>query len=86
MPRIVLPLGPITSPILSGLICMVMMRGAYWRHLGARARQRLVHLAEDVEPAFLRLLERLLHDLEIEALDLDVHLDRGDARARCRPP
>ena len=30
IPRIVLPLGPITSPILSGLICMVKMRGAYW--------------------------------------------------------
>ena len=30
MPRIVLPLGPMTSPILSGLICIVKMRGAYF--------------------------------------------------------
>src|SRR5712692_6297686 len=29
MPRMVLPLGPIRSPILSGRIWMVMMRGAY---------------------------------------------------------
>jgi hypothetical protein len=29
MPRMVLPLGPMTSPILSGLICMVKIRGAY---------------------------------------------------------
>ena len=30
MPRIVLPFGPIRSPIFSGLICIVTMRGAYW--------------------------------------------------------
>ena len=30
IPRMVLPLGPMTSPILSGLICIVKIRGAYW--------------------------------------------------------
>ena len=52
------------------------------RQVVALRRQRLVHLAEDVQAAFLRLRERLLHDLEIEALDLDVHLDRRDAVPR----
>ncbi len=32
IPRIVLPLGPMMSPILSGFTCNVMMRGA----IGAR--------------------------------------------------
>ena len=38
MPRIVLPFGPIRSPIFSGLICSVTMRGAYVRQIGARRR------------------------------------------------
>src|SRR5690606_7233253 len=42
-------------------------------------RQRLEHLAEDVQPPFLGLRERLLQNRALEALDLDVHLDRGDA-------
>ena len=55
------------------------MRGAYCDSSARGAPKRLLHLAQDVEPALARLLERLLHDLEVEALDLDVHLDRGDA-------
>jgi hypothetical protein len=42
-------------------------------------RQRLGHLAEDVQTAVLGLTERDLHDLLGDALDLDVHLQRGDA-------
>ena len=41
----------------------------------ARGRQRLGHLAEDVEAAPLRLLQRLFENLARQALDLDVHLD-----------
>ena len=33
------------------------------RQIGARLGERLVHLAEDVQAAFLRLRERFLHDL-----------------------
>jgi hypothetical protein len=41
--------------------------------------ERLEHLAEDVEAAVAGLGERLLEDLRERALDLDVHLDGGDA-------
>ena len=61
---------------------MVTMRGAnaemFWRGAG----ERLVHLAEDVQPAAARLLERLAHHLGGDAGDLDVHLQRGDAVGR----
>ena len=62
------------------------MRGAYCDELVARRGERLGHLAEDVQAAFAGLVERLLEDLARQALDLDVHLDRGDAAARCRRP
>src|SRR6185312_12902140 len=52
------------------------------RQLVAALRQRLVHLAEDVHAAFFRLRQRFLENVQIESLDLDVHLDRGDAVAR----
>ena len=45
----------------------------------ARGGQRLGHLAQDVEAAALRLLQRLLEDRAGQALDLDVHLHRGHA-------
>ena len=35
-------------------------------------------------PAGPRLLERVRQDLAVDAADLDVHLQRGDARARAR--
>jgi hypothetical protein len=40
---------------------------------------RALHLAEDVHAAFLGLGQRHLHDFLGDALDLDVHLQRGDA-------
>ena len=46
---------------------------------GAGGGQRLGHLAQNVDAAFLGLAERDLHDLLGDALDLDVHLQRGDA-------
>src|SRR5204863_470654 len=47
--------------------------------LGAGRGQRLRHLTENVNAAFLRLAERHPHDLLGDARDLDVHLQRGDA-------
>ncbi|CUT16300.1 hypothetical protein BF49_7380 [Bradyrhizobium sp.] len=47
--------------------------------LGAGVGERLRHLAEDVDTPILGLAERDLHDLLGDALDLDVHLERGDA-------
>ena len=38
------------------------MRGAYCESSGARRGERLEHLAEDVQAALARLLERLLED------------------------
>ena len=49
------------------------------RQLAARLGDDLVHLAEDVQASFQRLLQRLLHDLFGDALDLDVHLQCSNA-------
>src|SRR5690606_28447861 len=46
--------------------------------LGACLRQHLEHLAQNVQPALARLIERALQHVAFEALDLDVHLDGGD--------
>ena len=44
------------------------------RHVGARLRQRLVHLVEDEQPAAARLLQRFLHDGGGHVGHLDIHL------------
>src|SRR3984893_3757681 len=49
------------------------------REIGTRLGQGLGHLSENVKSALARLRHGLLHDLQIESLDLDVHLDRGDS-------
>src|SRR5690606_6436130 len=49
------------------------------RQLAARLGNDLVHLAEDVQTGFQSLAQGDLHDLLGDALDLDVHLQRGDA-------
>src|SRR5439155_15508953 len=51
------------------------------RELHAWGSERFLHLTQDVETSLFRLRQRLLHDGEIEALDLDVHLDGRDPRA-----
>src|SRR5581483_8198925 len=56
--------------------------GRVGRHLLTWARERLRHLAQDVEAAGARLLERRVHDLARDAADLDVHLERGHAFRR----
>src|SRR5690606_20486072 len=47
--------------------------------LGTRRENGLGQFAEDMETAFARLTQRLLHDFLVDALDLDVHLQRGHA-------
>src|SRR3546814_6855045 len=47
--------------------------------LRTRCGQRAGHLAEDVQAALLGLGQRDLHDFLGDALDLDVHLQGGDA-------
>ena len=61
--RIILPPGPMMSRIRSGLTVSVVMRGAYCECSVARRGERLGHLAEDVEAALARLVQRLLEDL-----------------------
>ena len=58
------------------------MDGRPLRHALARLADDLVHLPEDVQPALAGLLQRDLHDLGRDALDLDVHLQRSHAVLR----
>ena len=48
----------------------------------AGVAKRFRHLAEDVQPAVARLIERRLHDLGRDTGDLDVHLERSHALGR----
>src|SRR3546814_3073719 len=52
------------------------------RHLMTRRGQRLGHFTEDMQATLLGLAERDLHDLFGNAVDLDVHLQRGNAVRR----
>ena len=45
----------------------------------ARRADDLVHLAEDVQPCVTCLVEGFAHDFLRDALDLDIHLQRGNA-------
>ena len=84
--RMTAPPLPMTSRIFSGSIFIVMIVGAHSDIFSRGAGDDLVHLAEDVQAAFAGLRERGLHDLARDAVDLDVHLQRGDAVGRSRPP
>src|SRR5690606_34790200 len=48
------------------------------RHVLTRRGESFLHLGQDVQTTGPSLRHRLLHDLEVEPLDLDVHLDGGD--------
>src|SRR5437879_13523418 len=48
---------------------------------GARLAERLLHGVENLEAGLLRLRERFAHHADGDAQYLDVHLQRGDARA-----
>src|SRR5574338_640964 len=47
----------------------------------SRGRNDLGHLAEDVHAALVRLRQRGAHDFFGDAVDLDIHLQRGNAIA-----
>ena len=49
------------------------------RDFGARVRQRFLHQVQDMHAPLARLRQRDRHDFLGDALDLDVHLQRGDA-------
>ena len=68
-----------TSRIFSGSIFIVMIVGAHSDICGRARRDDLGHFAEDVQARLARRIQGDLHDLPRDALDLDVHLQRGDA-------
>src|SRR5712664_2927294 len=51
------------------------------RNRGARLAERLLHGVEHLETGFLRLCQGFAHHADGNAQDLDVHLQRSDARA-----
>ncbi len=61
---------------------MVMIRGAKAFRFFRGVCKRLEHLAEDMQPPVLRLLKGRAHDIDRDAFDLHVHLERGDPLAR----
>ena len=77
MPLMVFPPGPMMRRIWSGLTLIWVMRGAH--EVRPRLTQRGEHPVQDEEARLARLVEGLREDRAGEPLDLDVHLDRGDA-------
>ena len=73
-----LPPGPMSSPIFSGLIFVVSMRGAYWLS-GFGAADGGVHHGEDVGAADLGLGDGFVQEAERDAGELEVELEAGDA-------
>ncbi len=76
-----LPPGPISLPIFSGSILTVSRRGAHLLISLRGAGQRLGHLVEDHQPGFFGAVQGVANDLVVDAFDLDVELDGGDAVA-----
>ena len=70
---------PMTVPIRSGSILIAVMRGAHADSSVRGLGERLGHDPEDVLAPGLRLGERVAQDVEGDAGDLDVHLQRVDA-------
>ena len=81
-----LPLGPITSPILSIGISKLTIFGAVLLHVVAVRGDRGVHHVEDLHAGVAGLEQRLREHVGREAVDLGVELQRGDEVAACRRP
>ena len=81
-----LPLGPMTSPILSIGISMETIFGALLATSVARLGDGAGHDAEDGEPGLLGLQQRLGQHVGRQAVDLRVELQRGHRVGRARPP
>ena len=79
-----LPLGPITSPILSTGIWIEMIRGAFEFTSSRGDGGSSLHHVEDHEARVARLLQRVGEHLARQPGDLHVELDRGDELARAR--
>ncbi len=77
--RIILPPGPMIAPILSIGILMTGMRGACGLSSGRGVGNNRQHLVQDEQARLASLGQRLGHDLGIDALDLDIHLQGSDA-------
>ena len=80
----VLPPGPMSRPIFSGLIFTVSSRGACSLMSAAGLAERREHRLRGCSAGFPGLLQRRLDDLLVDAVDLEVELDAGDALGRCR--
>jgi hypothetical protein len=74
--RMTLPPEPMTSRILSTGILMVSMRRGVLAEASRAPDSAFVHFAEDVHAAAFGLLQSGLHDVFVDAGDLDVHLKR----------
>ena len=77
--RMTAPPLPMTSRIFSGSIFIVMMVGAHSDIVSRGFDSTLAISPRICRRASQRLVERDLHDLLGDPLDLDVHLQRGDA-------
>ena len=73
-----LPLGPMTSPILSMGISKETIFGRRGGHLGPGLGDGAGHDLEDVQPSFLGLEQRLGQHVEGQPVDLGVELQGGD--------
>ena len=81
--RMTAPPLPMTSRIFSGSILIVMIVGAHSDIFARGCVEHLVHLAEDVQAAGLAPASSATFMISSrDAVDLDVHLQRGDAVAR----
>ena len=65
--RIILPPGPMTAPIFSGLILTRSTRGANSESSVTRRADRLHHLVEDEQATVVRLRQRLAHESRSDA-------------------
>ena len=86
MSRMVAPPLPMTSRIFSLGSWMLCIWGALLANAARGAARTLPMASSRSQAAGLGLVEGLGEDLGGDAADLDVHLEGGDALARCRRP
>ena len=79
MPLMVLPPGPIKSADLLRVDLRAQQPRRRVRDLASRPRDRREHLPQDLDAGLARLVQRGPDDLLVDAVDLEVELDAGDA-------
>ena len=82
MPLIVLPPGPMSAPIFSGLILIVSMRGAYLRKFGTRFVDCAAHDLENFAARFLRAMDRFAENFVADPGQFQIELETGHALGR----